>query len=87
MTSLFIGGCADGQRIDALNLDYYRVPVLQQLVCSYKDTPSFTDTNMPEIHTYRRERLGAPGKTWTVFVYEPMSMTEAMDKLLDNYRP
>ena len=36
---------------------------------------------------YRSERLGAPGKTWTVYVLTSLTMTAAMDKLLLGYSP
>ena len=36
---------------------------------------------------YRSERLGAPGKTWTVYLLASLAMTAAMEKLLLGYSP
>ena len=38
-------------------------------------------------HDYRKELIGTPGKTWRVFVYEPLTMTTAMDMLIAGYKP
>lgn len=38
-------------------------------------------------HEYRKEYLGAPGKTWIVYVAIGMTMEEAMDRLIENYKP
>lgn len=37
-------------------------------------------------HEYRKELLGAPGKTWRVFIHMPLTMTAAMDMLLAGYK-
>lgn len=85
MTSLFIGGCADGHWLPHAD------DATHWQVAKPSPPPTVDDCTIQSMFngcdTYRRERLGAPGKTWTVFVHEPLSMTEAMDKLLEGYKP
>jgi hypothetical protein len=40
-----------------------------------------------KVHEYRKEYLGAPGRTWVVYVSIGMTLEKAMDSLIENYKP
>ena len=80
--SLFIGGDSDGKRLeikdDPLEVIMPVKPVME--VTMRHEFPPQT-----EVQKYRREIIGAPAKTWILYVFEGLTMEDAMDSLMSAY--
>jgi hypothetical protein len=87
--ALFIGGCADGQRItiDEWRTAYY-VPVPVPIQMNFHREPTF-DQQRCEQHRYRLSRFDAGDNGLLIcwYIYDGMSERESLEALLEHYHP
>lgn len=70
-SALFVGGCDDGKlREIPHNASYHRWRSID---------------NHGGEQIYRKELIGAPGKTWRLYVLESLDLVTAMSMILDAY--
>ena len=81
---LFIGGCADGLRMDDPKQPYWIVADTEAM-----ESISYA-INKPVSHElvqerYRRELLRSGGEEWVIYVRDSISTTAMMSKLFNGY--
>jgi hypothetical protein len=89
MKYLFIGGEADGQRIDADHTyREVRVPIRQYIMVPMNPDDYAADATGIKYEIYRREVIHfGPGDRIEFFVHADLSPLEAMERLLAHYAP
>jgi len=68
---LFIGGFADGKRMPVEDKSFH--PVFH--------------TFEGQTYRYKPHLIGAPGRTWRVFVWDELGIEDAMESLFEHYNP
>lgn len=77
---LFIGGSADGQRIDVPDgMTMFRVAIEER----YDEG----EDCVIKYEIYRRERLASPSQQYIVFVKDSLTIDAALRALVDCYHP
>ena len=85
MTHLFIGGCADGRRLSLLEkTNTVRVPVDGDIPT--KAWPCTDRETTLNYNIYHSQKLAANGQIFVVYVYEKLTMAEAMRMLIEGYK-
>lgn len=78
MSTLFIGGPADGKRVDVPNEPYIRLPI---------ENAFRYPGDMIRTQTYRREMLDTETGRLVFYVAEPLTAFEVIKKMIENYKP
>lgn len=88
MKHLFIGGCADGQWHNVSDgYKHWIVPALPKPALQFVDIPEAQCFTRVATHQYRREWIVSGEMTWELFVDSRLTMPQAVQKLIENYRP
>ena len=84
---LFIGGAADGKRMDLCGeyRDTYNVPLPPENKTAFCRLPP--DGFTYSFETYRRESIRCDKREWCFYVLATMSPEFAIDRLLAGYAP
>lgn len=85
ITSLFIGGEADGRFMDTEDRPNYRIPVPNRESCLVFNENPPTTCEMKVDH-YKLERWHSNNIIFTFFVEEKLNSTQAFSKLINGYK-
>jgi len=87
-TILTIGGCADGQRQEDPPCDIIQCRSVRPRIQEYDPlAPMSHRVTDYGVGTYRRETIQCESRKFSVFVWEGMTMDEAMARLIKDYPP
>jgi len=87
-TRLFVGGCADGRRLEIPPGDYpfYRAVKESKPINTTYDIPTFAEGYPCGFDTYRRDRLISGRDEYEFYVWEKIDPSQAVFRLLKKYK-